>query len=216
MTRLALFDLDNTLVDRTAAFLEWSHVFCRECALDPGATAWIAEADGDGFTARHELFVRVKHRYGIPDSVDELLDRYYEQYFSCFRPDQSVIAALLRLRESGWRIGVVTNGARWQRTKLERAGLAEIVDALCTSHEIGWPKPDRRIFEEAARRCGAPLRGWMIGDNPEADILGGHQVGLRTVWMARGRQWEEQALRPTGIARTVEEAVSLMVSADLG
>ncbi|MEV7806919.1 HAD hydrolase-like protein [Microbispora sp. NPDC088329] len=40
----------------------------------------------------------------------------------------------------------------------------------------------------AAERCGATLAegGWMIGDNPTADIAGGRAVGLRTIWINRG------------------------------
>src|SRR5579872_6295909 len=154
MGELVLFDLDNTLVDRTGAFQEWAQHFCTERALDAEAEAWIVVADGDGFTPRRQLFERLRERYGLKDDVDELLEVYYERYFACFRPDPAVISALQALRDHSWRIGVVTNGGKWQATKLERAQLSGFVDVLCVSEEVGWAKPDRRMFVEAAKRCG--------------------------------------------------------------
>ena len=73
--------------------------------------------------------------------------------------------------------------------QIRSAGLDEVLDAWCISGLEGVAKPDRLIFEEAAKRCGAPLEGWMVGDTPEIDVLGGNAAGLRTIWMARGRPW---------------------------
>ena len=60
--------------------------------------------------------------------------------------------------------------------------------------ELGVEKPDRRIFDEAIRRCteGSPLDQeacWMVGDAPAPDIGGGRAAGLRTIWLHRGRSW---------------------------
>lgn len=69
------------------------------------------------------------------------------------------------------------------------ADLDHHADAIAVSEEVGAAKPDPRVFEAAARRCGARLNGggWMVGDCPTRDIAGGHGVGLRTAWMRRGR-----------------------------
>ncbi|WP_264295200.1 HAD family hydrolase [Microbispora sitophila] len=50
-------------------------------------------------------------------------------------------------------------------------------------------KPNPRLFEIAAKRCGMSLEagGWMVGDNLIADIAGGRGAGLRTIWIDRGK-----------------------------
>ena len=53
---LALFDLDNTLLDREAAFARWADGFCRAHGLPAGAHARLVEADEDGFRDRADLF----------------------------------------------------------------------------------------------------------------------------------------------------------------
>ncbi|MFI6811893.1 HAD family hydrolase [Nonomuraea sp. NPDC050328] len=47
----------------------------------------------------------------------------------------------------------------------------------------GVRKPDPRLFELAAQRCGG---GWMVGDDLTADIQGAAAAGLRTIWVDHG------------------------------
>ncbi|MFB6848105.1 HAD family hydrolase [Streptomyces sp. NPDC056373] len=123
----------------------------------------------------------------------------------------ALLEGLSQLRTSDWRVSIVSNGMPDnQLAKIERAGVGERVDACCTSGEVGIRKPDVRIFELAAERCGADLAagGWMIGDSPEHDVADGRAAGLRTVWIGRQQAWpraEPQAVR------TVPDAVRVYV-----
>jgi phosphoglycolate phosphatase-like HAD superfamily hydrolase len=49
---LAIFDLDNTLVDRAGAFRRWAVEFVARHGLDPAERRWLVAADEDGFAPR--------------------------------------------------------------------------------------------------------------------------------------------------------------------
>jgi putative hydrolase of the HAD superfamily len=51
----------------------------------------------------------------------------------------------------------------------------------------------------------------MAGDNPEADIAGGARVGLRTIWLRRGREWPLDDVEPTHTVDTLDEALDLLL-----
>lgn len=209
---LALFDLDNTLVDRSSAFGRWLDGFMAEHGTDE-LRPWLAQADGDGLVPRPVFLAEVKERMGLPASVDALLEAYDGTYPGCYVREESSIAALEQLREAGWRVGIVTNGrTSQQRAKGIRTGLAGVADAFCVSEELGVRKPDRRIFEEAARRCGVPLAGWMVGDSAEADVAGGAAAGLRTAWLTRGREWNPVLPPPDAAVTTAAHAVHVLLS----
>ncbi|MEU8945574.1 HAD hydrolase-like protein [Streptomyces sp. NPDC048489] len=72
---------------------------------------------------------------------------------------------------------------------------------MSLSGEVRARKPERRLFEAAAAECGALLSagGWMVGDNPETDMDGARAAGLRTLWVANGREWADVARQVDGL-----------------
>jgi FMN phosphatase YigB (HAD superfamily) len=155
---LAIFDLDNTLVDRAATFGRWAGSFVARHDLEPREVAWLEARDGDGFTPREEFLSAVRERYGLRESVSTLLRRFREEIVALVEPDPQVPVVLDALREAGWRIAIATNGGTAQQwAKIRNATLDGHVDAVAVSEEVGVAKPDRRMFDVAAKRCGARL-----------------------------------------------------------
>lgn len=212
---LALFDLDNTLADRHGAFLKWAQLFQRTHRLPSSSIQWLLAADAQGVTPRDEFFALVRREFGLADNVDNLLMEYRPAYLRFYRCDPAVLVGLRHLRARGWRLGIVSNGPPSQVEKLYGTGLIDLVDGYCVSGLVGSAKPDIKIFQEAARRCGCDLVGWMVGDSPEADILGGANAGLRTIWTSRGRQWLHDSFHPDQIFDNVSLAISHLQSAQL-
>lgn len=208
---LLLCDLDDTLIDRAGAFRRWAQDFAGRHVIPPTELPWMLDLDHDGYVNRPAYLAAVRERFQLPVTLERLVAEYHERY-PCFvePPDPGTMAALRELRADGWRVGVVTNGAASQEAKLERAGLLDCLDGWAISDLVGHRKPDPTIFRVAAERCGRPLRdAWMIGDYGPTDIAGASALGLRSVWLRRGRAWPFQAYLPTHEADTFAEAVIL-------
>jgi HAD superfamily hydrolase (TIGR01549 family) len=211
VTSLALFDLDNTLLDREKSFALWTKQFVTVHGLGADASPIIDRADADGYKPREEFFADLRRNVGITTSINELLSDYDVEYPSKYSAEPEVIDAVRSLRAAGFKVGVVTNGPRSQWAKLEAAGIEDEFDAVCVSTVVGAHKPDRIICEEAARLCDLPLVGWMVGDSPEADIAGGVEAGLRTIWMGRGREWIELNYSPEFTVSSIPVAVEIIL-----
>jgi putative hydrolase of the HAD superfamily len=86
------------------------------------------------------------------------------------------------------RCALVTNGAPdVQREKIGRASLARYFSAIIISVEVGFGKPDRRIFEAALDAIGARAdNAVMIGDSVSRDVEGARNAGVRSIWVDRG------------------------------
>ncbi|MEV7012236.1 HAD family hydrolase [Streptosporangium sp. NPDC051022] len=189
MQRLVLFDLDNTLVNLDEAFREWAAEFADEHGLGDKAVNWLLALDQAGCPHREVFFGKVRERFVLSESVEELWSRYRKRMPYLVRCRPEVMDGLSRLHAFAWKVAIVTNGtADNQLGKIQRTGLAEAVDAYALSGLEGVRKPDVGLFEIAAKRCGMSLAdgGWMVGDYPVADIGGGRAPGLRTVWFDRG------------------------------
>jgi HAD superfamily hydrolase (TIGR01549 family) len=211
VSALALFDLDNTLLDRASAFARWAKRFIEENELPSRSWSVIEHADVDGTRSRRLFFDELRAQFGITTGSEDLIARYYVDYSACFTIESETVEALRLLRSRGWKVAVVTNGPRAQWRKLEVTNLADEVDSVCISEVVGAQKPDTAIFREAARTCGLALDGWMVGDSASADIAGGQRAGLRTIWMARGREWNLTQDSPDAIVSTIPEAVDVIL-----
>jgi beta-phosphoglucomutase-like phosphatase (HAD superfamily) len=101
-------------------------------------------------------------------------------------------SALRRLRP-GPRLVVATkaddsDGAA-VRAALARAGLADLIDDVVSSRDVGVRKPEAGFFAAAVEQAGGgedhlePADVVMVGDSWENDIAGAKAAGLRAVWL---------------------------------
>lgn len=104
IARVALFDLDNTLVDREAAFADWATRFLAGRGLDAGELAWMVHNDDEGNRSRLDFFGAVRMRYGLDEDALTLSRAYTEALASMYAPEPTVIDALTSLRAAGWKI----------------------------------------------------------------------------------------------------------------
>lgn len=117
--------------------------------------------------------------------AEEYAALYMKLHNERIRPMDGAVEALDAMKELGLRLAVVTNGiADTQREKLERFGLTERFEYIFIDTEIGYSKPDPRIFAYALDKM--QLRAeevWMIGDNIRWDVGGPRAVGITGVWI---------------------------------
>ena len=213
MGRLALFDLDDTLIALPPAFRRFAAQFAREHGLPETEQEWLFAA-WDPYQKRDEYFALVRERYGLTEPVEDLWRLYRRRMPELVELRDEVRDGLVALRRAGWRLGIVSNGeADNQLGKIKRTGLDRLVDSIAVSGALGVRKPDAEIFRIAAEAADCELSGggWMVGDNAQADIGGGAAVGLRTVWIDSGKG-ESAPTAATSVVGDVVDAFPILLT----
>ncbi|MEW1829591.1 HAD family hydrolase [Streptomyces sp. NPDC088196] len=212
---LLMLDLDNTLVDRDAAFREAASEFLAAYGLPSSDLGWLMSVDASGYTPKQTVAEAMTERYGgtvTGDAVRRFLDRGAADRVTLAEPTRDALAEAVA---AGWTCVIVTNGrVAQQELKIRNTGLDALVHGWVISESAGHKKPAPEIFHAAAAKAGAPLHSsWVVGDSAHADIRGATGVDARSVWVSNGRPWTEPAFRPTHIAVDVASALRYVIGA---
>ncbi|WP_049871410.1 HAD family hydrolase [Catenulispora acidiphila] len=214
MPRLALFDLDDTLISSKGAFIAWTEELVAAHS-SPADVRWFIDNEHIFWTGSpDDAFRGLVEHFGLAADPAELLADYQFRMVDLLKPFDGVLDGLEALRDAGWRIGIVTNGfGDFQNAKIDAVGLRAYVDVVCISDVEGSWKPESKIFQLASERAGAPLEGgWMVGDSLSSDIAGGNGVGLHTAWIRHGRTLGSMDPQPEQVVETTTEAFQLILS----
>jgi putative hydrolase of the HAD superfamily len=95
------------------------------------------------------------------------------------------IEILNYLKGKDYKMHLITNGFESvQMQKIKNAEIAHYFTEVITSETSNSLKPNKEIFEFALKTANATLsESIMIGDNETADIQGGINVGMDTVFV---------------------------------
>lgn len=85
-----------------------------------------------------------------------------------------------------FRLGVISNATDLARKVLINLDLKRYFDSIVISAEVGVHKPDKRIFQIAAKELKAPPnRAIFIGDRLAVDVMGATSAGMNAILIDR-------------------------------
>ena len=109
----------------------------------------------------------------------QLSDYMSEFYKPQVHVPEETFTLLESLKESGYKLGVVSNRDEPFHDELKNLKLDPYFHFILAAGEVKSYKPDPLIFEHALKIAGTGAPETMyIGDNYYADIVGSHRAGL--------------------------------------
>jgi putative hydrolase of the HAD superfamily len=183
---LIIFDLDNTLIDRDAAFVACLDQFLKKynLVLSSDQMQKIIKKDDSGRYERAQ-FCRFLTRF-LPELTltEEQVWTEFQQLPAFVQPNDTINRVLMALSKQH-TLCLLSNGSgTMQRAKLHNAQLPQIFDHVFISGEMGISKPDPRIFTAVLKHYQVkPIDCVMIGDDLVRDIEPAKAMGLHTIWI---------------------------------
>jgi len=139
--------------------------------------------------ARREVVERALAELGVcaPAVAAGIASTYSELRRQKIRPFDGAVETVRWLRSLPLRLALITNGSALdQREKIERFQLADLFDLVLIEGELGFGKPNPRVYRHALDTLGVqPADTWMVGDNLEWEVAVPKQLGLTCVWVDR-------------------------------
>lgn len=189
MVEWIFFDVGSTLVDEAAAYnhrvrdmISGTSITFQE--FDNARIAFAKQGlDGNSAAIRHFGFTKTPWH-----TEDEV-------------PYSDTYDTLAALCGKGYQLGIIANQNSGTAERLELWGLRRFFGVIAASAEIGYAKPDKRIFERALDMAGCrAAESMMVGDRLDNDIAPAKALGMKTVWMKNGLAQYQDAAFGEGIA----------------
>lgn len=193
-----LFDVDNTLLDFSAAedealrllfedqdFPLTDEVKDQYKKINQSLWRLFEEGKIDRDTVMNTRHSRLFKEYGR--EVDgALLESKYRNYL---REGHQLVDGAFELINhlyNHFDLYIVTNGdSQTQRKRLKDSGLYPFFKEIFVSDEIGFQKPQKEFFDYVIARIPnfSEEKGIIIGDSLSADIKGGYLSGIDSCWI---------------------------------
>jgi len=187
MSRIAVFDLDGTLVDSAPDIHASLDRLMAGLGLAGFTRAEVIGMVGDGVRALIEKALTARGRRFDEGTLATFVADYTENAAQETRPFEGIPAALDTLAEAGWRLAVCTNKPELAARKLlEDLGLARRFAALGGGDSFPVRKPDPRHLLATLAAAGAgPEAAVMIGDHRN-DVQAAAGAGVPCVFAGWG------------------------------
>ena len=185
-----LFDLDQTLMDRDKSlhlFLnqQWNKKKSLQAISKDDFVTKFIELDKNGYVWKDKVYSQILNDFGITDiHHNDLLADYLANFSQNAVLFPNVMDFLQTCKSQNIKLGIITNGREDLQASVIRAcGLEQIMDVILISEVEGIKKPDPIIFKSALNHLSLSSASCVfIGDNPDADIKGAYNVGMKTIW----------------------------------
>jgi phosphoglycolate phosphatase len=184
--KLAVFDLDGTLVDTAPDLIGTLNLQLAREGLEPIAFAQGRNLIGGGV---ERLIERALSLRGVPAMATEVsriygeyLDHYAAHIADRSRAFPGLESALDDLAAAGWRFAVCTNKLEWLSIRLlDALGLRSRFAFICGQDTFGVQKPDPDILRRTISAAGGRLSAAVMVGDSETDIATAKAAGIPIV-----------------------------------
>lgn len=188
-----LFDLDDTLLNRDKAVDKMFLIILEKCYEDVKQSVKkdmlqkFKEHDSrdygysDKTKVLESLFDEFPPKYRLPSNY--IQDFWNNNFPNCFSINQNTIKIINTIKMQ-IQVAIITNGStQRQKAKIIKTNLNRCFDIVIISEEVGFRKPDKRIFELALNKLNVqPEDALFVGDDIEKDIGGCQNADIKGIW----------------------------------
>ncbi|CAM4022672.1 HAD family hydrolase [Lederbergia lenta] len=188
-----LFDLDDTLLDRDQAVDKLFSLILANCYKEveyPSKGKMLKRfkeydkscyGDNNKTKVLEPFFDEFPPNDRIP--THSIQDFWNTNFPYCFSVSQQTVNIIDSIKRHV-KVAIITNGTtQRQKAKIINTNLNRYFDTIIISEEVGFSKPDKRIFELALNRLEVPAESALfIGDDMEKDIGGCQNININGIW----------------------------------
>lgn len=219
--KAVIFDLDDTLIDRNEAIKNLFFIILNnyyeniDAIKEEKMLRKFKFYDKENYGDSDKIKVLKPFFNEFPPEVimseDTMIDFWNKNLPKCFKVNESTLNLLENISKN-MKTGIITNGVtQRQKEKILNSNLNQYFETIIISEEIGYRKPDKKIFEIAMNELKVKAKEVIfIGDNLVLDIMGSQDVGMTGVWFNPSMEVNDSDIKPDYEIRKLENILEFI------
>ncbi len=225
MKKIILIDLDNTLIDFNEcarhsiinAFSELGFTYTDkvfETFITENVKIWKRLEKGEITKPqlRADRWNIILGKLGI-DFDGTILEEMFENGVAKGAYAVEGAYELLDYLKDKYKLYIVSNGFRFvQESRLKIGNFEKYFCDVFVSEDVGIPKPAKEFFDYCFDKLGNPDKNdtILIGDSLSADIIGGINYGIDTIWFNKNNEPLPDRVNPTYTVNTLKKIQGIL------
>lgn len=225
MKKIILIDLDNTLIDFNEcarhsiinAFNELGFTYTDkvfETFITENVKIWKRLEKGEITKPqlRADRWNIILEKLGI-DFDGTVLEEMFENGVAKGAYAVDGAYELLEYLKDKYKLYIVSNGFRFvQESRIKIGNFEKYFDDVFVSEDVGIPKPAKEFFDYCFEKLGNADKNdtILIGDSLSADIIGGINYGIDTIWFNKNNEPLPNNIEPTYTVNTLKEIQKIL------
>lgn len=184
------FDIDGTLYRAWKLNIRMSLYFIPHCIffLKYGLVRNILRKSPeklDDFVETQASYMAKKLHCSTEEAkerLDKIVYKGLRKFFKTIKPCKGSIEFIHRLKESGYKIGILSDFPPEQKGNIW--GIKDLCDAVVGAEDTGALKPFAVPFEALAKQLGVPADQILfVGNSHKYDVMGSKNAGMKSAWI---------------------------------
>lgn len=126
-----------------------------------------------------EFAIQFAQRLAQETGVEVDPERLIQQMFGGLRLEEGMLEAVATIKKAGFKTALLSNS--WGVSAYPRERLAELMDVIVISGEVGLRKPDRGIFDFTVEKLGLEPGACVFVDDHPGHLKAAQELGWITV-----------------------------------
>jgi putative hydrolase of the HAD superfamily len=214
-----LFDLDETLLNRDKAVDQMFLMILEKCYEDVKHSTKnemlkkFKEYDNRSYGHNDKTKVLESFFDEFPPKYrllrNEIQDFWNNNFPNCFSINQNTINIVNTIKMQV-KVAIITNGStQRQKAKIIKTNLNSCFDIIIISEEVGFSKPDKRIYELALNKLNVqPEDALFVGDDIVKDIGGCQSANIKGIWFNPHMIKNDTEIKPYAEINSFDELLS--------
>lgn len=132
-----------------------------------------------GTIPENEFAIEFAQRIAQETGVEVDPERLIGEMFGGMRLEEGMFDAVAAAKKAGFKTGLLSNS--WGMSGYPRERLAEVMDVVVISAEVGMRKPDPEIFRLTTDKLGVASAACVFVDDHPGHLKAAQQTGMTTV-----------------------------------